>query len=266
MDKQTTSNYATSTRSFFCFRFWRLSILFLGTVCGAYLNGDNFEPREPNSVLQFIQQIGVNYYGGWDSHYYSEGRDNLDGGSLITNDVQLNWKFITGELWYVASPGQSYDELQAILALSQSINNLSFYATYTHLQFPSDNLNDDEVGAGISLSGLPANLQLAVDAYYSFVADGSFAELSAAQSFAITESLSVTGTGIFGINQNYISDGHDGANHVALRLESMYMISESIALMAQITQSWEIDRDKTLPGDDPLVDLFYGSIGIQWSL
>ncbi len=252
--------------SLFCSKLCFLPAILFWSVCSAYSYGNEFETIEKNELLLLIEQIDVSYYGGWDSHYYSEGRDNLDGDSLIVNDVQLGWEFISGGLWYVASPDQSYDELQAILAVTQSVGNFAFYLSYTHLQFPSDNFRDNEVGAGVALFGLPANLQLAADVYYSFDADGSFAELAAVREFTLTESLSIAGMGIFGINQGYISDGHDGSNHFALKLESTYTISDSISIIAQITQSWEIDRETDSPGDDPLVDFFHGSIGVQWSL
>lgn len=150
--------------------------------------------------------------------------------------------------------------------MTQSISDFSVYAAYRHLQFPSDDLNDDEVTAGISMSGLPAELRLAVDAYYSFEADGFFTIVSVFRGFTITDSLGITAIGEFGINQGYVSDGHDGANHFALTLVSNYQVRKSISIVVRLTQSWAIGQDSNAPGDETLVDFFNGGIGIQWSL
>jgi len=235
----------------------------LGNVC---LNGEDVIESPVAEELPLIEQVSVSFYGGWDSHYFTEGRDNLDGGSLLVNDLQASWGFLYSQIWYVASPGQSYDELQIIMGVTQSIDDFTWYAGYTHLQFPSDDLNDDEASVGISVSNLPAGLQLAFDAYHSFEADGFFAEFSVSRGFALTDSLSIIGTGILGMNQGYISDGHDGANHFALAWVCSYQVNESISIIARVAQSWAIRRDSTKPGDDALVDLFNGGIGVQWSL
>lgn len=217
-----------------------LLTIFLLLAGNTLLLGDALEDTLTTNTPSFMENINGTFFSGWESHYYSEGRDNLDGDSLIVTDFQLSWELLTTEVWYAASPDQSYDELQAILLVSQSFEDLGFCVSYTHLQFPSDNLKDNEVGVGLVIMNLPAELQLLADAYYSFDADGSFAEISAVRQFAFTESLNIAGVGIFGMNQGYIADGHDGSNHFALRLESTYAISDSVSLTAQLTQSWEM--------------------------
>ena len=217
------------------------------------------------NTLQFIEEMNVSIYGGWESHYFSEGRDLLDGDSLIINHVQASWKFLRNEIWYATAPGQSYDELQFMTVVTQTFENYSLYAGYRHLQFPSDGLDDDEIYTGLSISDLPVEFQMSVDAYHSFAADGFFVEIALSRNLTITEALSLACTGIFGINQGYISDGHDGANHFALALQPVYQVSDAISIVARLAQSWAMDRDTDAPGDAQLVDFVNGSIGAQWS-
>lgn len=203
---------------------------------------------------------------GWESKYFSEGRDTLDGDSLFTSSFELGWKHLTGGIWYGNSPDQAYDESQFSLALSQSIQDIEFYLGYTHLRFPFDDSRDNEIGAGISWSGLPIDIELAADTYYSLDADGYFVEISAAKEFSISNRLAFDLSGQLGINQGLVSDGHDGANHFALRLGLTYGISKSMSITAHSTYSWALNVDPTLPGDEQLIDFFHGGVGLQWSL
>lgn len=202
---------------------------------------------------------------GWESRYFSEGRDSLDRDSLWTSTVELGWNHLSGGIWYGYSPDQDYDELQLTFALTENIADFEFYVAYTHLQFPFDNTHDNEVGVGSSWSGLPLELEIGVDAYYSFDVDGSFWELILSREVEISNSLKVDLSGIFGVNQGYVSDGHDGTNHLALRTGAEYAVTESFAITVHAAYSWALDRDAKLSGDEQLIDFFHGGIGVQWS-
>ena len=226
--------------------------------------------HEPQAQLPFEhpQALGTvegHAHLGWESRYFSEGRDALDGDSLFAGSFEMGWQHLAGGVWYGYSPDQSYDELQITLALTHSIGDFSFYGGYTHLRFPFDDVHDNEVGAGVEWSGLPMEFKVAADAYYSFDATGLFAEISLAREIPITDQLAANLSGVFGVNQGYVSDGHDGANHFALRLGLEYAVSDSVSIIAQTAYSWGLERDRSLPGDDLLTDFFYGGLGLQWS-
>ena len=118
---------------------------------------------------------------GWESNYFSEGRDSLDGDSLVAGSFEMGWEHLAGGVWLGTSPDQDYDEMQLTLALTQSFGDFEFYGGYTHLRFPSDGSHDNEIGAGFVWSGLPMDVELSADAYYSFNADGYFAEIAASR-------------------------------------------------------------------------------------
>lgn len=208
--------------------------------------------------------LETNVHIGWESRYFSEGRDSLSGVSLLSGSFEMALERLAFGIWYGNSPDQSYDELQMGVAWSESIGDFEFYGSYTHLRFISDGAHDNEIGAGVTWSGLPHEIALSADVYYSFEAEGYFAEISASREFALSEQLTLNISTPFGINQGYVSDGHNGANFIALRLDLEYAISDSCFLSAHATQSWTIDQNATLPGDDSLIDFFHLGLGVGW--
>jgi len=226
--------------------------------------------REPDSHFSIPQlheerSQEVLAYFGWESRYFIEGRDALNGDSINISSIALEWQNLVGGIWYGRSPDQRFDELQLTLALTHSIGNFDLYGGFAHFRFPADNAQDNELGAGIAWTGLPMEIELAADLYYSFEAGGYFTELSAHREFQISDPLTLGITVPFGINQGYVADGHDGANHIALSLELAYALSETLSLTAHATYSWALGKDASLPGDDPLIDFFHAGLGLQFT-
>jgi len=226
--------------------------------------------HEPEAPLRFAHPhahdtVKAHMHLGWESRYFSEGRDSLDGDSLFVSSFEMGWEHLAGGIWYGSSPDQRYDELQLTLALTQSIGDFEFYGGYTHLRFPIDGTYDNEIGAGIAWSGLPMDFEISADAYYSFDADGYFAEIAVSREFSLSDCLALNFSIPFGINQGYVGDGHDGANNIALRLGAEYALSDTVSLNVHGAYSWALERDSGSPGDDLLIDFFHGSVGLQWS-
>ena len=237
-----------------------LGLLSVGTVYG-----HDAEAELPFGRGHAHESVTGHVHFGWDSHYFSEGRDSLDGDSLWATSAEFSWEHLAGGIWYGSSPDQSYDELQLTLGLSQVVGDFEFYGGYTYLDFPSDGEDDHELGVGLVWSGLPLETAFTADLYYSFEADGYFTEISLAREYGLSEQWSLEAAGIFGMNQGYVSDGHDGANHFALGLATEYALSESCSVLAHASYSWAIGRESARPGDELLEDFFHGGLGLQWS-
>lgn len=231
------------------------------------LNGYSEAPsaQRPFEHPHAHDAIEGNAHVAWESRYFSEGRDALDGDSLFTGSIELGWKHLTGGIWYGESPDQRYDELQLSVGVAQSVGDFEFYGAYTHFRFRFDDSHDNEFGTGVAWSGLPMDVELAVDLYHSFEADGFFAEISANRGLKFTDKIDLNFGGVFGINQGYVSDGHDGANHVAAFTEISFALSESVFITAHTTYSWGLGRDRALLGDAQLIDFFHGGVGLRWS-
>lgn len=223
------------------------------------------ETQLPFQRLHAHGEIEGHAHLGWDSRYFSEGRDNLEGDSLLSSSLELGWNHLAAGVWYGRSPDQRYDEAHFSLALTQSVGDFDFYAGYTHLRFPLDGSHDHEAGAGCTWSGLPGEIELSLDSYYSFEATGLFTELGASRDFEITGKITLNAATIVGFNHGYVADGHDGTNHAALRIGLEYELTEAIAITAHAVSSWAIGRDKGLAGDDLLDDFVHGGIGVHWT-
>ncbi len=234
------------------------------TSAGSVALAHQSEPQQPFERPHAHDSFEFHAHTGLESRYFSEGRDALNGDSIWANSFEVGLEHFAAGLWYGNSPNQSYDELQLSLALTQTLGDFEAYIGYTHYIFPFDGSNDNEIGTGITWSGLPAEIELSADIYHSLDADGYFAELSVSRKFEISEPLSVTLSSIFGINQGYVSDGHDGANHFALQIGYEYALTKSLSVIAHTTYSWAIDKKATAPGDTLLEDFFHCGLGLQW--
>lgn len=200
----------------------------------------------------------------YESRYFSEGRDALDGDSLWVNSIGIGYGMLGCEIWYGNSPDSEYDELQVSLAASYGIDNIEITAGFTYFEFPFEDADDKEVGVSVVIADTPFGTEIALDAYYSFEAGGYFAEVSLGKEIVSLENFSANLTAILGNNQGYVSDGHDGANHFAVVLAAEIQLSKSLVLGLHSAYSWALDRDIQLEGDQQLIDFLHGSIGLQW--
>lgn len=67
------------------------------------------------------------------------------------------------------------------------------------------------------------------------------------------------------MNQGYVADGHDGANHLAPQIGLSYALTESVTLHGHATYNWAIDRDANAAEDDALKDFFHAGLKIEWT-
>jgi hypothetical protein len=227
--------------------------------------------REDDSELPFDRffddenRWNFHEHADYESRYALEGRDALDGDSLVSTTFEVGWNALSAGVWYGKSPDQSYDELQLSTALSWDWKDLEGYVAYTHLRFPQDGGHDHEIGAGVSWSGLPGEVELGVEAYYSFDADGTFIVTSLSREFELSDRLQLTPAIVFGVNQGYVTDGHDGANHIELRLGGTYALTDALALTAHLSYNLAIDRDASrFSGDELLRDFLHVGVGLAY--
>jgi hypothetical protein len=244
-----------------CYLILAAIITFGGSMAYAHQS----DPQQPFERPHAHDSPEFHIHTGWESRYFSEGRDALDGDSIWASSFEFGLEHLAAGFWYGKSPDQSYDELQLSLALTQTFGDFETYIGYTHYIFPFDGSHDNEISTGITWTGLPAEIEISADIYHSFDADGYFAELSVSREFEITQSFNIIPSSIFGINQGYVSDGHDGANHFALQIGYEYVLTKSLSLIAHTTYSWAIDKKATAPGDTLLEDFFHSGAGLQWN-
>ncbi len=201
----------------------------------------------------------------WESRYVSEGRDNLGGDSLVTTNLELGWQHLTAGVWFGNSPEQEYNELQLAVGVTETFGPLKTFLAYTYLRFQDGDAEDHEISAGAEWTGLPWDLEVTALAYYSVMNEGAFVEAALGREIFSRDRFSLRGSVCLGVNQGYVPDGHDGANHVAVRLESEFALTKRSAITAHLARNWAVDRDAAQSGDAALGDFFHVGVGVQWT-
>lgn len=209
--------------------------------------------------------IGAAISIGFDSRYVSEGRDNLDGDSLLHGTLELNVHDLSFGVWYADSPENPYNEFNLWLEYGFRLGDVDFHVGFNHLRFPDDNSHDNEIGIGASYGELPWGLSAGVDAYYSFAVEGTFLEAALTRAFTPCDWLTLEPGIVLGRNEGYVSSGHRGANHVAAVISAMVPLGDQVELTSYLSYNMAIDSDPIRSPDDALLkDFLYGGLAVSF--
>ena len=220
------------------------------------------QPTEDQRV-HFWGSVDGDFRTAWRSRYVTEGRDNLDGDSIWVSSLNTGWNRLWAKVWYGISPDQKYDELNLFVGAIEKIGSLEFSAAYNHIRYPHNGEEGNEISLTAIWSDWFYGAELIIDGDYTFDDHGWFLTALLQKDWEVTPKLIMSGAGIFGLNQGYIPDGHNGANHVAIRADTEYFLISNWYLTAYATYSWALDRDIELRGDRQLIDMFYGGVGLR---
>ena len=229
-----------------------------------WLSGHEPVPAKPFENIHAHQSLEAHSHLGWSSHYFSEGRDALNGRSLWSGSLEAGYDHFSLGVWYGQDSDQSYREWKYSLAVSQSFSMVDAYAGFTYVSLPSEGGSDREWSMGLSSDSLPWGMESAFEGYYSAEVKGSFFAWSNRKAIQPAEDLEISIAGVFGWNEGYVEDGHKGLNHFALRLGSHHALKSGFSLVGHLVQSWAIDRDSRYGGDQNLKDLFDFGIGLEY--
>ncbi|WP_206194437.1 MULTISPECIES: hypothetical protein [Shewanella] len=180
--------------------------------------------------------IGFNI--AWDNHYISEGRNNLDKGGIV---------------WGVASFEQEDLAVYAVVGRADQVHYIEWNAGleytlhlhddvdatigYQRLEFYGDErASDNEFFSSLTYNGF-SWLIPAINYTFATEAGGYFVELSLHSPWEINEQLTLTPYVVQGVDFQYSSEQHDGANHFQFGLEAEHQISDSMSLSAHISHS-----------------------------
>ena len=206
----------------------------------------------------------VDWAASWDSHYVSEGRDNLDGSSLWSTAVTWSWSGWSLGGWLAESSSADYEEYNLFLSYGQSIGSFDWYLGVQSVGVVSDDQTDREVGAGLAYTGF-SHWVPSLDYVYSDDSGGSFLEASLRRDVSVTEVFSLSPYVMMGWNRGYVSAGHRGSNHVALGMEWAFSLNAHLSLGGHLTKNWGLNKRVTRwPDDAALKDFVYGGVSVLW--
>jgi hypothetical protein len=221
--------------------------------------------RENPYQLEAEGRRPVHMHVRWESRYVSEGRDNLDGDGLTSVFSDISMGNFTFAPWLAYGYESEYTEvnLNFIYGLKLA-NQLEIYAGYTHLQnrLESRNSKDNEMFA--DLVYMPTELfDVLVNCYHSFEASGFFWKFALKREQMLNDKTVLTMRSILGVNEGYVPDGHQGLNHLQLRLNMAWYPASRIEITPYLAYNFAIDRQPERFADDAtLRDFFWGGIGV----
>ncbi len=209
----------------------------------------------------------IHLHARWESRYVTEGRDNLDGDGLTSVFSDIPIGNFTLAPWLAHSPDSKYTELNFNLIYGfVPTERLEVYGgyTYLHSHVADDDDNDHEVFFDVIYA--PTDLfDLLGGGYYSFEADGAFWTLALRRRQTLNAKTFLTLRSGVGFNDGYVSQGHDGWNHVQWRLNLAHYPLSRLEVTSYLAYSLALDRDPDrFPDDANLRDLFWGGIGVVY--
>ncbi|WP_434939472.1 hypothetical protein ACRWQN_00810 [Shewanella sp. HL-SH8] len=219
-----------------------------------------------------VQELSASEFAldiAWDSEYISEGRNNLDKGGIA---------------WGVASVIQ--DDLMAFVALGRGDQThyiewdfgveytvhlheyLDATLGYQRLEFYGDERgSDNELFSSLTYTGIDW-LVPAVSYTYATEADGYFIEVSLHSPWEITELFNVTPYILQGFDFQYVTEQHDGANHIQFGVEVGYALSNNVELSAHFSRTKaleDIKRETLVEGVKGSLNQTYVGVHVNWA-
>ena len=140
------------------------------------------------------------------------------------------------------------------------------YGAYSHIQSRWANEHTQDNEAAVDLVYMPTPLfDVLGSCYYSFDARGSFWEFALRREQILNDQTVMTLRSILGANEGYISDGHNGLNHVQLRLSLAFYPAARVEIVSYAAYNVPINREPKRFADDlSLHHFFWSGIGVTF--
>jgi len=203
----------------------------------------------------------------WESRYVTEGRDNLSGKGINSASTEFTYKDINFVPWIASGIDTDYSEFNLnIVYGAKLLDDLEVFVGYNHIQSreSGSSSNDNEINLDLAYF-YDNQFQIVTNLYYSFDAQGAFAEVAIKKGYLIDNTLSINLRAILGFNSGYVVDGHNGINHGQLLVRVSYQAINEMEVYAYTGYNQAINRDSNrYTGDELLRDFFWGGVGLSY--
>ena len=203
----------------------------------------------------------------WESRYVTEGRDNLSGKGIYSASTEFTYKDINIIPWIADAVNTDYSEFNLnIIYGAKLLEDLELFIGYNHIQSreSGNSANDNEVGLELVYFH-DKRFHIVSNIYYSFDAEGAFAEVAIKKGYRINQVYSINVGTVLGFNSGYIIDGHNGINFGQLLASASYQVNNKMELYAYTNYNKAINQDSIrYAGDESLRDFFWGGIGLSY--
>ncbi|MBB1268847.1 hypothetical protein [Shewanella sp. SR44-3] len=211
---------------------------------------------------------------GQDSHYVTEGRNNLSQGGIYWTNTQLTKDELTGFVTLVRGSNSHYVEwnlgVEYLIKLSDTLES---YVGYQRLETygsgdSSLRNSDNEFFSKVSYTQWRW-LTPSLSYTYSTLAAGYFVELSLHSHWQLDDKISLSPYLSQGFDFQYATEAHNGANHFQLGIEANYQLAKPLRLSAHLARTWsmaDIDNEAQSTGLEGSLDQTYGGLHLHWQL
>ncbi|AYM86621.1 hypothetical protein D9T18_07825 [Pseudoalteromonas agarivorans] len=213
------------------------------------------------------EKLNIHIHPLWESHYVTEGRDNLPGSALASIAGEINYNDFTFIPWLATDTDNDYDELNLNAIYSTELaEHLTLYAGYNHIKAREEGVNshDNELSLDISYA-YDWDIHAMASIYHSLSLSGSFIELAITKEYAFSDLMRLELQTAAGFNSGYVSDGHNGLNNVKLAANLSYQLLNNVMLSGYASYSVAINKDAAhYSGDEHLRSLFWAGLGVSY--
>lgn len=245
-----------TTRGIYRFCIWFLVTTQIPCMVTS-LSADTFGEPSPIQIRPNI--VNWKMETNWESQYFSQGRDNLDGAPLSTVTVGFEENKFSGGFWFGQSTQVDYREYQSFLEYTESFADIDVTLNATQVQFVGTDETDQELGLSLVWNEVAWGVSLALDSYYSVESEGWFGEIGFSKHLEYFEKLHYDISASLGYNMGYVSDGHLGINNAELVWAFEYHMNSRVSVVGYTAYSWALGSQNTCDGDQCLQNsLRYG--------
>lgn len=223
--------------------------------------------RKENVYRSLVElKYPVHLHALWESRYITEGRDNLQGDSLVSFSTEFSISSFTFAPWMALSPDRDYEEVNLNFIYGMQISEMiELYASYSYLHAWEDSADGSDNELALELAFVLGDVaNLSAGWVHSTEADGNYYELALRREYNFNSHLTLNGGIIVGINQGYIVDGHNGVDHAQIRVGMAYHRWDRIELVAYLSHSHAIDRSDDSAGDFNLKNYNLAGAGLAY--
>ena len=182
----------------------------------------------------------------WQNKYVTEGRNNLDTGGIFSLDASTRWSNWSIGAWFAQGDSEAYQEVNMYIEYTFDLHSIESNVSFTHLIFPQENENDNEISIGLSYPHLGYVLP-SIDYTWSSQADGGFLEISLSSDLSLAQSkITLTPYILQAFDFGYATSDHDGPNNLQVGVGTNLQINNYLSFNLDLNHSWaqnDIDRE-----------------------
>lgn len=230
-----------------------------GSVDDLHINNIiTHEPPPHNAIIDLA----------WDSQYISQGRNNLNEGGIYWATAAWQRQDVT--LYSTVGRADSMAYIEWNLGLEYALplgDRFDGSLGYQRIQvYGDEECADNELFASLSYTHI-GWLTPSIAYTYSTAAAGYFVEASLHSEWALSPQLTITPYVTQGFDVQYVTEAHNGRNHLQLGVEIQYQLSPQLTLSSHISHTLAQQDIKHQVGPHSgNLDHTFAGLHLNWSL